>query len=77
MNPRKVSAQFAAYAWYAETKGGAADQGEAARFAEENWEQFLPFAHEGWGRLLLRLSARRQTEGGRRRRHATTAGCGQ
>jgi hypothetical protein len=74
MNPRKVSAQFAAYAWYAETRGRAAGQQEAARFAQENWERFLPCAHEGWGRLLIRLGAGRRPEGSRRRR-ATTAAC--
>jgi hypothetical protein len=39
---------------------------EALRFAEGNWAAFLPSAHEGWGKLLVRLARPRRAEGGRR-----------
>jgi len=57
MNPWKVSAQFAAFVWYSnrstEKKATAA---EAAQFAKENWIAFLPYAHEGYGRLLIKIA---------------------
>jgi hypothetical protein len=56
MNSLKVSAQFAAYVWYTETKPGTATRDEAVRFARENWVPFLSCAHEGWGRLLIRVA---------------------
>jgi hypothetical protein len=68
MNPKKLSAQFAAYVWYAEVREGAATHDEAARFARKNWEAFLPSAHEGLGRLLLRVARPRREAGARRRR---------
>jgi hypothetical protein len=46
MYPLKMSAQFAAYAWYTEVRGRTAP-GEALRFAERNWASFVPAAHEG------------------------------
>jgi hypothetical protein len=55
MNARKVAARFAAYTCYEQTVGKESPQ-EAARFAEENWEDFLPEAPEGLGRLLLRIA---------------------
>jgi hypothetical protein len=61
MYPLKMSAQFAAYAWYTEVRGRATHT-EALRFAEQNWASFVPAAHEGWGKLLMRLA--------RPRRHA-------
>lgn len=66
MNPCKVSAQFAAYVWYRERKAGApAAEGEAVRFARESWRAFRGCAHEGLGRLLIRIASGRR--GGRRR----------
>ncbi|HZT79006.1 MAG TPA: hypothetical protein VFA26_02190 [Gemmataceae bacterium] len=56
MNPLKMSAQFAAYVWHAEARQGSATPDESARFARENWVAFLPCAHEGWGRLLIRIA---------------------
>jgi hypothetical protein len=66
MNPLTVSAQFAAYAWYLETNRGTATHAAAVRFARESWGAFLPCAHKGWGRLLVRV-ARLQPARGRRR----------
>ncbi len=58
MQPLEIAAQFAAFAWY--TKHRCAPSGitqaEARRFAKQNWQIFLPVAHEGWGRLLLRVA---------------------
>jgi hypothetical protein len=57
MDPLKVSAQFAAFMWCLNHPTGAAPTpGEAARFARDNWVAFLPSAHEGCGRLLMRLA---------------------
>ena len=57
MNPWKVSAQFAAFIWYTnratEYKVTTA---EAAKFGKENWIAFLPYAHEGAGRLLIQIA---------------------
>src|SRR5207244_2812762 len=53
MNPKQLSAQFAAYVWYLNQKQESVTaQPEAVRFARENWTAFLPCAHEGLGRLL-------------------------
>jgi hypothetical protein len=66
MNPLKLSAQFAAYVWYAEVRQEArTTQDEALRFAEKNWRSFLPSADEGWGKLLLRVARPRRAESGR------------
>jgi hypothetical protein len=73
MNPRKVSAEFAAYVWHKETKGTAPRE-EAIRFAAENWEHFLPCAHEGWGRLLIQIAQGRPGHGGRARQPHTAKG---
>jgi hypothetical protein len=64
MNPLKMSAQFAAYAWYTEVRGRT-PHGEALRFAEQNWTSFVPSAHEGWGKLLMRLAGPRRQAGRR------------
>jgi hypothetical protein len=59
MNPRHVSAQFAAFVWFTgRTPAGHADPAAARRFARENWTAFLPCAHEGLGRLLMRIASR-------------------
>lgn len=72
MDPVKVSAQFAAFVWASQgTSEARPAQDRAARFAREHWTTFLPLAHEGLGRLLLRIAAARPTGGtrqaGRRR----------
>ena len=55
MNPITVSAQLAAFVWF--TKGKPCKRNAAAlRFARENWQAFLPLAHRGLGRLLLRIA---------------------
>jgi hypothetical protein len=57
MNPWKVSAQFAAFVWFASRKvENQASTLEAAQFAKENWIAFLPYAHEGYGRLLIKIA---------------------
>ncbi len=59
MDPVVVSAQFAAYTWYSEGKDKTPETEAAANeFARTNWESFLPCAHKGLGRLLLRLARR-------------------
>jgi hypothetical protein len=67
MNPWKVSAQFAAFVWYSnrnvEEKGTTA----AAQFAKDNWIAFLPFAHEGYGRLLIKIAHPRTARSLRKR----------
>jgi hypothetical protein len=74
MHPLQVSAQFAAFVWYSDHSRGAADKAEALRFARENWLRFLPQAHEGWGKLLIRVATMRPAKGRRvRRRHAEQA----
>jgi hypothetical protein len=63
MNPLQLSAQFAAYLWYInqpETAGR--PRSEAHQFARLNWEQFLPNADEGFGRLLLAVADRRDED---------------
>jgi hypothetical protein len=76
MEPLKLSAQFAAYVWYSETRQGRATPHESAHFARENWAAFLPSAHEGLGRLLVRVAKAGRRGGGRRnlRLHADEAG---
>jgi hypothetical protein len=71
MNPCQVSAQFAAYVWYQGRKTGApAAEGEAVRFARANWRALLGCAHEGLGRLLIRIASGRRS----RRRGRALAG---
>jgi hypothetical protein len=58
MNALEVAARFAAFTWYTgdcQTPSPTL-QAEASRFARENWRTFLPVAHEGWGKLLLRIA---------------------
>lgn len=55
MNPWKVSAQFAAFVWFINART-TATRAEALRFARENWVGFLPAAHEGVGKLLIRVA---------------------
>ena len=58
MTPLQLAAQFAAFVWYTNNRQapGRIIQEEARRFAEDNWQSFLPIANEGLGRLLLRVS---------------------
>jgi hypothetical protein len=55
MNPLVLSAQHAAYCWYLTQHSAYEDFGAARRFARTQWTAFLPFAHEGWGKLLRRV----------------------
>ena len=64
MYPLKMSAQFAAYTWYTEVRGQTTHE-EALQFAQQNWAKFVPAAHEGWGKLLMKV-ARPRCEVGRR-----------
>jgi hypothetical protein len=72
MKPLEVAARFAAFAWYTEhcQAHRSTLQAEASRFAKANWRIFLPVAHEGWGRLLLRVAKVRLI---RQRHRATVA----
>jgi hypothetical protein len=68
----EVSAMFAAYVWFtSRRKGAATTEKEAASFARDNWQAFLPCAHKGLGRLLIRIAGQRHRRG---RRERTTAG---
>lgn len=64
MNPLVMSAQFAAYTWFEGCTPGKPE--DAVRFAKRNWHSFLGCAHEGMGRLLIRLA---KDERGRRPSH--------
>jgi len=65
MDPITISAQLAAFVWF--TRGKTASRRakarnvEAMRFARENWRAFLPLAHPGLGRLLLKIARRRKS----------------
>jgi hypothetical protein len=74
MHPLQVSAQFAAFVWFCRHGQGAADKAAAARFARENWLRFLPQAHEGWGKLLIRVAKLRPARGRRRHTKRTPRG---
>jgi hypothetical protein len=70
MHPLQVAARFAAYVWFIESNPEKpASREEALRYARDNWAAFIPCAHEGLGRLLLKLSAARAASrrGARRR----------
>jgi hypothetical protein len=56
MSPIKVSAEFAAFTWFANTGVRKVTTEQALEFAHKNWAAFLPCAHEGLGRLLLRVA---------------------
>jgi hypothetical protein len=65
MKPMEIAARFAAFAWYTSHRKAPSlsIQAEARRFSKQNWQLFLPVAHEGWGRLLLRVvKARRNSK---------------
>lgn len=66
MDPLKVAARFAAFVWFTHQSGNAdKSREEALQFAHENWVAFLPWAHEGLGKLIIRVTAARP---GKRRR---------
>ncbi|HEY7311472.1 MAG TPA: hypothetical protein VH643_19070 [Gemmataceae bacterium] len=71
MNSLKVSAMFAAYVWFiGRNEGTATAEKAAVSFARDNWQAFLPCAHKGLGRLLIRIAGVRHR---RRRCGRTTA----
>ena len=74
MNPITVSAQLAAFVWFTHGKTclDGRTRSEAMRFARDNWEAFLPLAHEGLGRLLLKIARRPAPK---RRRGAPSRRC--
>ena len=74
MNPCEVSARFAAYVWCTgrQTARPTAE-GEAVRFARANWRAFLGCAHEGLGKLPIRIASGRQ---GRRNKLASVGAAG-
>jgi len=58
MNPLEIAARFAAFVWYANHREAheQTKRAEAQRFSQESWQAFLPVAHEGLGRLLVRVA---------------------
>jgi hypothetical protein len=60
MTPLQVAAKFAAFVWYTNSRESSDQtiQREATQFAKGSWQAFLPIAHEGLGRLLIRVSKR-------------------
>ena len=67
MDAQKVAARFAAYVWFENIKGADRSEEEKARFANTNWKPFMPVAHEGLGRLLMKISAGRSSRQRRRK----------
>ena len=55
MKARQVAAEFAAYVWF-ENQEAKASEEQKSRFAKANWKNFLPIAHEGLGRLLIKIA---------------------
>jgi hypothetical protein len=66
MKARKVAAQFAAYVWSENLEAKASEE-EKTRFAKANWRAFLPIAHDGLGRLLIKIGAGRSSRHRRRK----------
>ena len=56
MDPYKVSAQFVAYTWFMKHNRVNPSASAAKQFARNNWPSFLPCAHRGLGRLLIRIA---------------------
>ena len=57
MTPLQMSARFAAYLWFLrQPENIDRTKAEAHAFAKKSWEQFLPIAPEGFGRLLVKLA---------------------
>jgi hypothetical protein len=59
MNARKMAAEFAAYTWYEESRAGQQSRKESRQFARNYWKSFLPVAHEGLGKLLIRVASQK------------------
>jgi hypothetical protein len=62
MDARKVAAHFAAFVWFSNRSPKARE--EAVRFANDTWPAFLPLAHEGLGRLLIKVATPRSPRPG-------------
>jgi hypothetical protein len=73
MNARQMAAAFAAYTWYEENRTTKPAHKEAARFAKQNWSAFLPVAHDGWGKLLVRIAKQRAKRQHRKERQLVLA----
>lgn len=59
-SPLQVSAQFAAYLWFLrQPENLDKARADAHDFARRNWEQFLPAADEGFGRLIQTIARTR------------------
>jgi hypothetical protein len=60
MDPITISAKFAAFCWYT-TKYAEHPQAQekAVLFARFKWPSFVPLAHKGLGKLLLRIGRKR------------------
>ncbi len=59
MDPRRVSARFAALIWFARRQSSMPSGLQSARqFINQNWIAFLPSADPGLGQLLIRLFRR-------------------
>ena len=61
MKPLETAARFAAFTWYTDNRQapGRTTEVEARQFSQQNWQVFLPMAHEGLGRLLLQIAKAR------------------
>jgi hypothetical protein len=62
MDARKVAAHFAAFVWFSNRSPKAREN--AVRFANDAWPAFLPLAHEGLGRLLIKIATPRSPRPG-------------
>jgi hypothetical protein len=75
MDPRQVSARFAAYVWFTNRHGETPlRRQDALRFANDYWQKFLPSANEGLGRLLIRIARAPQRRRQRARRRLELTG---
>jgi hypothetical protein len=70
MEALKVAAQFAAYTWFENAHLDGANEAAKARFTKENWKRFMPIAHEGLGRLLVKIGEGRPSGRQKRRLHS-------
>lgn len=70
MDPVKLSAQFAAFVWFTTRASGTAPTNtQAWAYARKHWQSFMPAAHEGLGRLLIKIH-RGRSRRARSRGHA-------
>lgn len=65
MDPLATAAQFAAYCWFTEGRTDQASIDAAMTFAHRHWPAFLDEAHEGLGRLLVRVAGLKQRRHGK------------